>query len=121
MLPDDTAIFRNAAELSRLFDARPPRPDQSGRRERVRLAVKAAASAFFEEIPSGPERRRAIEALDTALLLGEAALARSDWVTVSKPCDALLCPPTGPSADIRPAPRQAPASTPARPVGTLNR
>jgi hypothetical protein len=63
-------------ELAHRFDHHPPQGDQAARYTNVRHAIKQAAVTCVELTPCSPEQTRAINALDEAMMLFNAAIAR---------------------------------------------
>ncbi len=58
------------------FTYHPPQPDQPERYERLRAGGREFAELLAELCPSSPELTRAVNAVDDAVMLGNAAIAR---------------------------------------------
>ena len=67
-----------AAQLKNRFMHHPPKGDQAGRYEKVRAAILDAAQTCVNLTPVSPEQTRAINALDEAMMLFNAAIARNE-------------------------------------------
>lgn len=65
-------------QLENRFDYHPPKTDQANRYELVRHAIKQAAVACVSLTPCSPEQSRALNALDEAMFLFNAAIARNE-------------------------------------------
>lgn len=63
-------------QLSHRFTHHPPQGDQAKRYETVRATILAMAKVCVEHTPCCPEQTRAINALDEAMFLFNAAIAR---------------------------------------------
>lgn len=62
------------------FKHHPPRDgDQAGRYQAVREAILAAALRIVDLTPCSPEQTRALNALDNAMMLANAAIARNEF------------------------------------------
>lgn len=66
------------AQLENRFDYHAPKGDQAERYAQVRHAIKQAAVACVELTPCSPEQSRALNALDEAMFLFNAAIARNE-------------------------------------------
>jgi hypothetical protein len=64
-------------QLSHRFTHHPPVGDQAKRYETVRATILALAKVCVEQTPVCPEQSRALNALDEALFLFNAAIARN--------------------------------------------
>lgn len=67
-----------AEQLADRFDYHSPKGDQGERYSRVRHAIKLAAIACVDLTPCSPEQARALNALDDAMFLFNAAIARNE-------------------------------------------
>ena len=56
----------------------PPHGDQADRYARIRQAVLACARTIRDLSPCSPEQSRALNALDEAMMLANAAVARNE-------------------------------------------
>jgi len=65
-------------QLAQRFDFHPARGDQGERYEEVRHAIKQAAITCVSLTPCSPEQTRALNALDEAMMLFNAAIARHE-------------------------------------------
>lgn len=65
-------------QLAHRFRQHPPKGDQAERYARVRTAIKGAAFICVELTPCSPEQTRALNALDEAMMLFNAAIARNE-------------------------------------------
>lgn len=65
-------------QLANRFDHHPPKGDQADRYALVRNTIKAAAITCVEATPCSPEQTRALNALDEAMMLFNAAIARNE-------------------------------------------
>jgi hypothetical protein len=63
-------------QLSHRFDHHAPEGDQAKRYEAVRAAILHTASACVQYTPASPEQADALKALDQAMFLFNAAIAR---------------------------------------------
>lgn len=63
-------------DLENRFTHHPPGPDQPAQYEKVRAGGLALAKLLEEVCPSSPELTRAINAVDDAVMLANAAIAR---------------------------------------------
>ena len=63
-------------DLTNRFTYHPPEPGQPERYERVRAGGLALAELLVEMCPSSPELTRAVNAVDEAVMLANAAIAR---------------------------------------------
>ncbi len=66
------------AELSHRFRHHPPIGDQAERYGQVREAILAAAQEVVRLTPCSPEQARALNSLDEAMMLANAAIARNE-------------------------------------------
>lgn len=64
-------------QLSHRYTYHAPKGDQPGRYEIVRAAVLGAARIIVEQTPCCAEQTRALNALDEAMFLANAAIARN--------------------------------------------
>lgn len=67
-----------ADQLADRFDHHVPFGDQGSRYAQVRHAIKQAAIACVGLVPCSPEMTRALNALDEAMFLFNAAIARNE-------------------------------------------
>jgi len=65
-------------QLSHRYDYHAPKGDQADRYANVRHAIKQAAIACVGLTPCCPEQTRALNALDEAMFLFNAAIARAE-------------------------------------------
>lgn len=65
-------------QLNHRFDYHAPGGDQAVRYAQVRHAIKQAAIACVELTPCSPEQTRALNALDEAVFLFNASIARHE-------------------------------------------
>ncbi len=65
-------------QLSQRFTHHPPKGDQAGRYEIIRASILGAAKICVEKTPCSPEQTRALNALDEAMFLFNAAIARNE-------------------------------------------
>lgn len=65
-------------QLAHRFEHHPPKGDQVGKYVEVRHAIKQAAIACVRLTPCSPEQTRALNALDEAMMLFNAAIARNE-------------------------------------------
>lgn len=63
-------------EVQRRFTYHPPVGDQAVRYERLRGAAPEFAALLMELCPASPERRRALDHVDYAVMTANAAIAR---------------------------------------------
>lgn len=63
-------------ELEHRYRHHPPQGDQAERYEQVREAILKAAKQCVKLTPCSPEQSRALNALDEAMMLFNAAIAR---------------------------------------------
>jgi hypothetical protein len=66
------------AELNNRFNHHPPVGDQGERYGLIRSAIKQAAIVCVDLTPCSPEQARALNALDEAMMLFNAAIARRE-------------------------------------------
>lgn len=64
--------------LANRFSYHPPKGDQAERYERIRQQIFATATVCVELTPCSPEQTRALNALDEAMVLFNAAIARNE-------------------------------------------
>ena len=65
-------------ELAKRFNHHPPKYDQAERYARVRKAIRETAEECVELTPMSREQTRALNALDEAMFLFNAAIARNE-------------------------------------------
>lgn len=65
-------------QLAHRFDYHAPKGDQTKRYAEVRRAIKHAAVECVALTPCSPEQARALNALDEAMMLFNAAIARNE-------------------------------------------
>lgn len=65
-------------QLSQRYDYHPPKEDQKERYEKLRAAAKAYATTIRDLTPCSPEQTRALNAVDEAGWLANAAIARNE-------------------------------------------
>ena len=65
-------------QLSNRFTYHPPKDGQPQRYEAIRAAILAAAKIGVDFSPCSPEQTRALNALDEAMFLFNAAIARNE-------------------------------------------
>lgn len=65
-------------QLSQRFTYHAPKGDQASRYEIVRAAILGAAKIGVEQTPCSREQTRALNALDEAMFLFNAAIARNE-------------------------------------------
>lgn len=65
-------------QLENRFSYHAPKGNQAERYTIVRGAILAAAGACVEATPCSPEQARALNALDEAMMLFNAAIARNE-------------------------------------------
>jgi hypothetical protein len=63
-------------DLSHRFTYHAPKGDQAGRYEIIRAAILGAAKVCVDHTPCSPEQTRALNALDEAMFLFNASIAR---------------------------------------------
>lgn len=66
------------ADLERRFNHHPPHGDQTQRYGAVRASIRQAAAECVDLTPVCPEQTRALNALDDAMFLFNAAIARTE-------------------------------------------
>ena len=64
--------------LDHRFDYHAPKNDQAERYSAIRAAIKDAAKVCDKLAPHSPEKTRALNALDEAMFLFNAAIARNE-------------------------------------------
>ena len=67
-----------AEQLKNRFMHHAPKGDQASRYERVRLQILTAATVCVQLTPCSAEQTRALNALDEAMMLFNAAIARNE-------------------------------------------
>ncbi|MEV7867493.1 hypothetical protein AB0P17_15630 [Streptomyces sp. NPDC088124] len=65
-------------DLTNRFTYHPPVGDQAEQYEQIRAGALTFAQLLAELCPSSPELTRAINAVDEAVMLGNAAIARHE-------------------------------------------
>lgn len=65
-------------QLSDRYTFYVPKSDQIGRYEMISAAVLGVAQIIVKETPCSPEQTRALNALDEAMMLANAAIARNE-------------------------------------------
>ncbi|WP_329368682.1 hypothetical protein OG896_24430 [Streptomyces sp. NBC_00669] len=65
-----------SAEVERRFTYHPPVGDQPTRYERLRGTAREFAALLMELCPASPERRRALDHVDYAVMAANASIAR---------------------------------------------
>lgn len=65
-------------QLVNRFTYHAPKGDQAERYERIRAQIFATATVCVELTPCSPEQARALNALDEAMMLFNAAIARNE-------------------------------------------
>lgn len=65
-------------ELGKRFFHHPPKGDQAERYSAVRMKIYEAACSCVALTPCSPEQTRALNALDEAMMLFNAAIARNE-------------------------------------------
>lgn len=65
-------------QLSQRYTYHPPKGGQPARYETIRAAILGAAKIGVEHTPVSPEQTRALNALDEAMFLFNAAIARNE-------------------------------------------
>lgn len=65
-------------QLSQRFTYHAPKGDQTSRYEVIRAVILGAAKIGVENTPCSPEQTRALNALDEAMFLFNAAIARNE-------------------------------------------
>lgn len=74
-MPFDKPTFE---QLSQRFTYHAPKGDQPKRYETVRACILGMAKVCVEQTPCCPEQTRALNALDEAMFLFNAAIARCE-------------------------------------------
>jgi hypothetical protein len=64
--------------LANRYSYHAPKGDQASRYERIRAQIFATATVCVTLTPAGPEQERALDALDQAMMLFNAAIARNE-------------------------------------------
>jgi len=65
-------------QLSQRFTYHAPKGDQAKRYETIRGCILGIAQVCVEQTPCSPEQSRALNALDEAMFLFNAAIARNE-------------------------------------------
>lgn len=65
-------------QLINRFSSHAPKGDQASRYERIRYAMLKVATLCVDLTPCSPEQTRALNALDEAVMLFNAAIARNE-------------------------------------------
>lgn len=65
-------------QLTNRFSYHAPKGDQTGRYEKIRAALLEVAVMCVDLTPCSPEQTRALNALDEAMFLFNAAIARTE-------------------------------------------
>jgi len=65
-------------QLSHRYTYHAPKGDQAGRYEIIRAAILGCAKVCVEQTLCSPEQTRALNALDEAMFLFNASIARSE-------------------------------------------
>lgn len=65
-------------QLSQRYTYYAPKGDQAKRYETIRAAILRAAQTGIENSPCSPEQTRALNSLDEAMMLFNAAIARNE-------------------------------------------
>jgi hypothetical protein len=65
-------------QLERRYRHHPPKGDQVERYAAIRAGVLRAATLIRDLTPCSPEQARALNALDEAMMLANAAIARNE-------------------------------------------
>jgi hypothetical protein len=65
-------------QLAHRFLHHPPKGDQADRYGRIRTLILACAEVCITLTPCSPEQMRALNALDEAMMLFNAAIARNE-------------------------------------------
>jgi hypothetical protein len=65
-------------QIAHRFDYHAPKGDQAERYGNIRQAIKQAAITCLGLTPCSPEQTRAMNALDEAMMLFNAAIARTE-------------------------------------------
>lgn len=68
------------SQLENRFVHHPPKGDQTTRYEQIRAKILETACACVDMTPCSPEQTRALNALDEAMMLFNAAIARNERV-----------------------------------------
>ena len=66
------------SQLSHRYTYHAPKGDQAKRYETIRAVILGAAQIGVENTPVSPEQTRALNALDEAMFLFNAAIARNE-------------------------------------------
>jgi hypothetical protein len=66
------------AQLANRFTHHPPKDDQAERYGTIRLAALSMAVIVRDLTPCSPEQARALNAIDEAMMLANAAIARNE-------------------------------------------
>jgi hypothetical protein len=65
-------------QLSKRYTYHAPKGDQASRYEIVRAVILGTAKIVVDNTPCSPEQARALNALDEAMFLANAAIARNE-------------------------------------------
>jgi hypothetical protein len=65
-------------QLANRFSYHAPKGDQAARYEKIRAQLLTTATVCVELTPCSPEQTRALNALDEAMMLFNAAIARTE-------------------------------------------
>lgn len=65
-------------QLANRYEYHAPKGDQAERYERIRKQIYATATVCVTLTPCSPEQTRALNALDEAMMLFNAAIARNE-------------------------------------------
>lgn len=65
-------------QLANRYTYHAPKGDQAQRYERIRQQIYATATVCVDLTPCSPEQTRALNALDEAMMLFNAAIARNE-------------------------------------------
>jgi len=74
-MPFDKPTFE---QLSQRYTYHAPKGDQAKRYETIRAVILGAAKIGVDQTPCSPEQTRALNALDEAMFLFNAAIARNE-------------------------------------------
>jgi len=74
-MPFDKPTFE---QLSQRYTYHAPKGDQAKRYETIRAVILGAAKIGVDQTPCSPEQTRALNALDEAMFLFNAAIARGE-------------------------------------------
>lgn len=65
-------------QLTNRYSYHAPKGDQAGRYEAIRASILSTAATCVELTPCSPEQSRALNALDEAMMLFNASIARNE-------------------------------------------